>query len=551
MRTFRRTRTSARRTAIRGSLSILVCMLSVGGFLGVAVLDARPAFGDALTWSATSTPNGGSLTNQLNAVSCTSASFCKAVGTFQNATDTPQAMAESWNGNRWSLDSSATLSSPSFLTGVSCTSAAFCMAVGRPNTEQWDGTSWSVVSSPIPDSGTVSAVSCTSPTMCMAAGSYYDTENDLPQTLVATWNGVSWSVSPSPNEGTGYNVLDGVSCSNSSFCIADGTAGALALIESWNGSTWSIDSSPEPGTDYDYLDGVTCSSTTFCMAVGNDFTGNQDSTLAESWNGTSWSVSPSLSPGYGEELLGASCTAPTNCVSVGYYDYGENLSFIEHWNGTDWEFENQSIPINTGSSLSGVSCAGLDSCLAAGDYDNYISGEMETLAEMSSALPAPEISSISPKSGISGSVVTIAGTNLTAPGQESEVSFNGVSAPIRKISAREIKAIVPAGASSGPIEVTTVAGSAFSHKFFDVLPTPAPTIKAFTPGSGPVGTNVTISGTYLAFATAITFNGTAAQISSDSERRIVAIVPAGATTGMIAVTTAGGTVTSATNFKVK
>jgi Ca2+-binding RTX toxin-like protein len=74
----------------------------------------------------------------------------------------------------------------------------------------------------------------------------------------------------------------------------------------------------------------------------------------------------------------------------------------------------------------------------------------------------------------------------------------------------------------------------------------APTIASFDPTSGTVGTSVTISGTDLSGATAVTFNEVAATITSNSATEIVTTVPADATTGPIAVTTAGGTATGGT-----
>jgi plastocyanin len=78
----------------------------------------------------------------------------------------------------------------------------------------------------------------------------------------------------------------------------------------------------------------------------------------------------------------------------------------------------------------------------------------------------------------------------------------------------------------------------------------APTISKFSPLSGPTGTRVIITGQNLAGATHVTFNGTSATIRSDSATRIVVKVPAGATTGRIAVTTTGGTAMSSKVFTV-
>jgi plastocyanin len=79
----------------------------------------------------------------------------------------------------------------------------------------------------------------------------------------------------------------------------------------------------------------------------------------------------------------------------------------------------------------------------------------------------------------------------------------------------------------------------------------APRISSFAPTSGPVSTTVTITGLNLAHARRVTFNGTVAVISSDSATKIVTRVPAGASTGRIAVTTPGGTATSASAFTVR
>jgi hypothetical protein len=78
----------------------------------------------------------------------------------------------------------------------------------------------------------------------------------------------------------------------------------------------------------------------------------------------------------------------------------------------------------------------------------------------------------------------------------------------------------------------------------------APTITGFSPGKGRHKTKVTITGTNLSGASAVTFNGTSAVIGTDTATKITTKVPMGATTGRIQVTTAAGEVTSATSFKV-
>ncbi len=82
---------------------------------------------------------------------------------------------------------------------------------------------------------------------------------------------------------------------------------------------------------------------------------------------------------------------------------------------------------------------------------------------------------------------------------------------------------------------------------------PAPTISSFTPASGRLTTLVTITGTNFAATPGgnqVTIGGVAAPVQSATSTQLVVTVPVAAVTGPIAVTTAGGTVTSTTNFTV-
>jgi hypothetical protein len=141
--------------------------------------------------------------------------------------------------------------------------------------------------------------------------------------------------------------------------------------------------------------------------------------------------------------------------------------------------------------------------------------------------------------------VTVSGTGFTGA---TSVTFNGTTASFVEVSDLEITATVPAGATTGPIAVTTIAGTGTSAGSFTVVA--APVVTSFTPTSGPVGTDVTISGTGFTGATSVTFNGTTASFVEVSDLEITASVPAGATSGLIAVTTAGGTGTSTGTFTV-
>lgn len=78
----------------------------------------------------------------------------------------------------------------------------------------------------------------------------------------------------------------------------------------------------------------------------------------------------------------------------------------------------------------------------------------------------PAITSFAPDSGFRGSRVVILGSNFTP---ETEVSFNGAfSSSIEFLGGDQIAAIVPATATTGPIRVTTLYGSAASSTPFVV-----------------------------------------------------------------------------------
>ncbi|MDO7884562.1 IPT/TIG domain-containing protein [Hymenobacter cheonanensis] len=161
-------------------------------------------------------------------------------------------------------------------------------------------------------------------------------------------------------------------------------------------------------------------------------------------------------------------------------------------------------------------------------------------------LAPPVISSFSPASGLVGASVVITGTSFL---QTSAVRFNGTAASGFVVNSdTQITVNVPAGATTGSISVTTPSGTGTSTSSFMVL---APTISSFSPASGLVGSGVVITGTNFTGATAVRFNGTAASgFTVTSDTQINVNVPAGASTGLLSVTTPTGTGTSASSFTV-
>jgi len=276
-----------------------------------------------------------------------------------------------------------------------------------------------------------------------------------------------------------------------------------------------------------------------------------------------------------------------------------------------------------------------------------------------SSLP-PVLTTLTPSSGLIGSVITLTGTNLSGT---TVLTLNGQPVPgfVVNASGTSITFTVPAGATSGPVAVTTPGGTASSSTSFivtapqlalfvgsvpyasgarysfgaqatgstsapvgftltnagtaplslssvrasgdftlsgavpvsvpaggsaavgvDFAPTalgvrsgqleiisalgtyvlvldgtgisPTPGIGGFSPTAGPVGTQVTLTGTnFPAAGTTVTFSGGVAAQSvqvSNGGTTLIFLVPAGAVAGPITVSTAGGTAASAASFCV-
>jgi len=153
-------------------------------------------------------------------------------------------------------------------------------------------------------------------------------------------------------------------------------------------------------------------------------------------------------------------------------------------------------------------------------------------------------SPFAPTFGPVGTSVTITGTAFAGA---TAVSFNGVSSAFTVSPSGTITTTVPAGATTGPISITTPGNGAIvtTTRF-----TITPAINSFAPTFGGIGSGVTITGTNFTGATAVSFGGRAATFTVNNSGTITTTVPAGASTGSISVTTLDGTATSAANFTV-
>lgn len=157
---------------------------------------------------------------------------------------------------------------------------------------------------------------------------------------------------------------------------------------------------------------------------------------------------------------------------------------------------------------------------------------ISVLLNKSSAAPA--ITSFTPTTGISGTVVTITGMNL---GGTTAVTFGGTPASsFTVVSPDTITATLGSGSSGlvaaiSPGDTATLGGFTYG--------VPPPVITSFSPDSGTLGTTVMIYGQNLSNATTVTFGGVAASFTVVSDSVLSAVVGTGAT-GMVFVTSPSG-----------
>jgi hypothetical protein len=187
-------------------------------------------------------------------------------------------------------------------------------------------TGFQVVSSPT--AAGLNAVAAVSPSDIFAVGEQGTTTLS---TLVENFNGTTWSKVTTPNPaGSTSSQLNGVSALSSTAVWAVGESSSGPLVEFFNGKSWSIQATPTVAAGGGVLNAVTALSPTNVWAVGGD----SDGDLIEHFNGTSWSIVANPEPsGTRVALTGISAASSTDIFAVGFVPKGNQLL---QFNGTSW-----------------------------------------------------------------------------------------------------------------------------------------------------------------------------------------------------------------------
>jgi hypothetical protein len=271
-------------------------------------------------WKVVASPNlasGYHTTNALGAVVALSAKNAWAFGFYEKKSTTFRTLIEHWNGSRWSV-----VTSPNSGTGENTLGAAVALsasdiwAVGYRNnpghrrtlTEHYDGSTWKIVASPSVGSGD----SFLFGDAVDPAGTVWAVGTDpvsYSQTLAMTRTPAGWSVTHTANPGDGDRFLQAVAAPAAGRALAVGSylkgSGGRTLAERWTGSAWVVVPSASPARSYNSLQGIAASSISSAWAVGSRQSGPgvRFTTLTEHWNGSRFAVVASPSPGRGDDWL--------------------------------------------------------------------------------------------------------------------------------------------------------------------------------------------------------------------------------------------------------
>ena len=322
-------------------------------------------------WHIVTSPNAQADQNTFSGVTATSSGNAWAVGRTVSPIDgSIQPVVAHWNGTAWSLVSTPSVVSANLLSvkAISRTDAwavgtVFDPNVGRLQTlaEHWNGTSWTIVTTPNVGSfnNLFNAVVANSTSDVWAFGFAKDSSG-LRNTLAEHWNGSTWTVVPTPAfSGTDNTLTSGVANTSANVwaggAINCQTGSCQTLTERWNGTKWKVIPSPDVNSMSNPINAMSSNGRTDMWAIGDFFTGSTFDTLAEHWNGTNWTIISSPDTTF-NALIGSAAVNTSDVWAVGYYQNGSlNQPYSMNWNGSVWSTVFPAPVITTGGLLNGAS----------------------------------------------------------------------------------------------------------------------------------------------------------------------------------------------------
>jgi hypothetical protein len=304
---------------------------------GAAVKGKPVTLGEGGEWQVVPSPSIGNLDNNLAAVSAASASDAWAVGDYYNSNNpfVLENLGEHWNGSSWTAYPLPDVGpNENTLLGVSELPEGKTWAVGyfidaeyaqHTLIEHWDGSSWQVIPSPNPGSNgnILYGVADVADNDVWAVGGQQDA-NGIWHPLAEHWNGSIWSVASTPDPNGGGNLLYAVKAVSGGSVYAAGQSGTAfpsqALVEHWNGNSWKTVSTPaDPSESLDPF-GITATTAGLTVVGDRETDVTPYTTLVASGPESSLGLLATPSNGNEENDLFATTTAADGTTwAAGWY----------------------------------------------------------------------------------------------------------------------------------------------------------------------------------------------------------------------------------------
>jgi hypothetical protein len=280
------------------------------------------------TWSVVSSPNVGPSGTVLTGVAAVASNDVWAVG-YSSTYGTPQTLALHWNGSSWSVVPSPAVQGGSGFLAIAATSTSDIWAVGYragglPDfttttgtmIAHWNGSTWTEV--PSPNVGNrhneLDAVAAISTNDVWAVGTWRHMAGNF-QTLTEHWDGSSWTIvsSPNPSIENQLSAVAGVAGSDV-WATGGGWDGVTStpLFFHWTGSNWNQVSSPGGAGG-----GLITLASNDAWAVAGNIT---------HWDGASWSLVPNPVVSGATWLSLNAVTAVSGCEAWAVGSHGSDIS---------------------------------------------------------------------------------------------------------------------------------------------------------------------------------------------------------------------------------
>ncbi len=289
-----------------------------------------------------------------------------AVGSAYTSPGTVVPLAAHWDGQTWHLLPTHVTNVFTQLLGVTALASDDVWAVGSTTIsasftqtliEHWDGTNWQRVPGPnvTDENNYLYAVSALSASDIWAAG-YSQGYEGSALTLTEHWDGSRWSIVTSPDPSRFSNVLTSVAAVSPDDAWAVGVIAAPqasfasgvsrfsldsrppvgmtnGLIEHWDGSSWHVVSYPAPG-QYQALSSITAYSSRDVWAAGIFMAAGAQAQqgyygLIEHWDGSSWHA---LKDPHNQDIASIATSSAGGLWSVGStmptYGSGQSIQAV-------------------------------------------------------------------------------------------------------------------------------------------------------------------------------------------------------------------------------